>query len=102
MRFRLNQVDQAELWRQVQERTQQAQVEDDERATLWALGYRASQQMSPVDRVVALESPFRGRVESPLELFRLPVDLLWRAYQELLAQREAMTSTQQELLSRIE
>lgn len=79
-RFRLNQVDQAELWRQVQERTQQAQVEDEERATLWALGYRASQQMSPVDRVVALESLFRGRVESPLELFRLPVDLLWRAY----------------------
>jgi tetratricopeptide (TPR) repeat protein len=36
--------------------------------------------MSPVDRVVALESLFHGATRSPLKLFQLPVDLLWLAY----------------------
>ena len=38
--------------------------------------------MSPVDRVVALEALFRVEVESSLQLFQLPVDLLWQAYLE--------------------
>lgn len=79
-RFRLGQVDQAELWRQVKQRAAESGVDADERATLWALGYYAAQKMSPVDRVVALESLFRIDAGSPLELFQLPVDQLWQAY----------------------
>ncbi|MDH3763617.1 MAG: hypothetical protein OEU50_21785 [Gammaproteobacteria bacterium] len=80
--FRLNRIDKAELWRQVRDRSESAEIDDGERATLWALAYQAAQQMSPVDRVVALESLFRNPQQSPLQLFQLPVDLLWQAYLE--------------------
>lgn len=79
-RFRLNQVGRAELWRQVKKRSADTGITAGERATLWALAYHAAQQMSPVDRVVALETLFRNPTQSPLQLFQLPVDLLWQAY----------------------
>jgi hypothetical protein len=78
--FRLKQIDQGELWAQVRKRSEEETVEAQERASLWALGYFAAEKMAPVDRVVALESLFRSEVESPLQLFQLPVDLLWQAY----------------------
>jgi tetratricopeptide (TPR) repeat protein len=80
--FKLKQIDKGELWAQVRKRSENEVVGAEERASLWALGYFAAEQMSPVDRVVALEALFRGEVESPLQLFQLPVDLLWQAYLE--------------------
>jgi hypothetical protein len=80
--FKLKQIDKAELWAQVKNRDESAAVEAEERASLWALGYFAARQMSPVDRVIALEALFRSRIQSPLQLFQLPVDLLWQAYLE--------------------
>ncbi len=78
--FKLNQIDEAELWQQVRKRSDNEAISDEERATLRALAYFAAQRMAPVDRVVALESLFRGAVQPPLQLFQLPVDLLWEAY----------------------
>ncbi len=80
--FKLKQIDKAELWQQVKKRSENKAVSAEERATLWALGYFATEQMSPVDRVVALESLFRSGVRSPLQLFQIPVDRLWQAYLE--------------------
>jgi len=80
--FRLGRIDKAELWRQIKERSQAEGVGDDERATLWSLAYFVARQMAPVDRVVALEALFRGTAQSPLHLFKLPVDRLWQAYLE--------------------
>jgi hypothetical protein len=80
--FRLNRIDKGELWRQVKERSASEDIDPGERATLWALAYRAAQQMAPVDRVVALESLFRNSQQSPLQLFQLSVDMLWQAYLE--------------------
>ncbi|MDH3633801.1 MAG: hypothetical protein OES20_03765 [Gammaproteobacteria bacterium] len=80
--FRLDQIDKAELWQQVKKRSENKAVGAEERATLWALGYFATERMSPVDRVVALESLFRIGVQSPLRLFQIPVDRLWQAYLE--------------------
>lgn len=80
--FKLKQIDKGELWAQVKKRSENEAVGAEERASLWALGYFAAQQMSAVDRVVALEALFRFEVESPLQLFQLPVDLLWQAYLE--------------------
>jgi tetratricopeptide (TPR) repeat protein len=80
--FRQGGVDKAELWRQVNSRGKDATLDADERSSLWALGYFAAQQMSAVDRVVALEALFRSERQSPLKLFQLPVDLLWQAYVE--------------------
>ena len=79
-RFRLNQVGKGELWQQVKKRSADTDITAAERATLWALAYHAASQMSPVDRVVALETLFRNPAQSSLQLFRLPVDLLWQAY----------------------
>jgi tetratricopeptide (TPR) repeat protein len=80
--FRLKQIDKSELWAQVKKRSEDKSMGVEERASLWGLGYFAASQMSPVDRVVALESLFRIELESPLKLFQLPVDLLWQAYLE--------------------
>jgi len=80
--FRLGRVDKAELWRQIVKRSESPELAAEERASLWALGYFAAREMSPVDRVVALESLFRSGARSPLKLFQLPVDLLWQAYIE--------------------
>ena len=78
--LRLGRITKGELWRQVVKRNEDKGVSGEERASLWALGYYAAQKMSPVDRVVALESLFRSGARSPLKLFQLPVDLLWQAY----------------------
>jgi len=80
--FRQQRIDKAELWRQVKKYSEDTGLTGAERSSLWALGYFAAQQMSPVDRVVALESLFRSEQTSPLKLFQLPVDLLWEAYVE--------------------
>ena len=79
-RFLQGQVDKAELWQQVKSRAADDKLSEEQRATLWALANQAAQQMSPVDRVVALESLFRGTRQSPLKLFQVPVDNLWQAY----------------------
>jgi len=79
---RSNGIAPAELWRQVVKRNEVETLSQEERASLWALGYFAAQDMSSVDRVVALESLFRSGAGSPLKLFQLPVDLLWQAYVE--------------------
>ena len=78
--FRLGRIAKGELWRQVVKRIEDKGLSGEERASLWALGYYAAQEMSPVDRVVALEWLFRSGARSPLKLFQLPVDLLWQAY----------------------
>ena len=80
--FRQQRIDKQELWRQVSKRSKDVDLSAAERSSLWGLGYFAAEQMSPVDRVVALESLFRNRQSSPLKLFQLPVDLLWQAYVE--------------------
>ncbi len=80
--FRLGRVDRVELWNQVNKRNEVTTLDADERSSLWALGYFAARQMSPVDRVVALESLFRSAHRSSLKLFQLPVDSLWDAYVE--------------------
>ena len=80
--FKLGRISTSELWRQVRKRDEEPSLAAEERASLWALGYFSAQQMSPVDRVVALESLFRSAAGSPLKLFQLPVDLLWQAYIE--------------------
>ena len=80
--FRLGRVDKGELWQQIKQRSEAEDLAPGERATLWALAYYAAQRMAPVDRVVALESLFRGAERSPLQLFQLPADRLWQAYLE--------------------
>ena len=81
-RFRRGDFDAAALWQEVEKSTGAENLEAGERATMWALGYQAALQMAPVDRVVALENLFRGELQSPLPLFRVPVDRLWEAYLE--------------------
>ena len=79
-RFRAGQMDQAEIWQRVKNRSSEEDAGAEERATLWALGYYAAGRMSPVDRVVALESLFRAPRQPSLQLFQVPVDRLWQAY----------------------
>jgi len=81
-RFKVNRIDKAELWQQIKKRSAGKELSVAENATLWALAYHAAQQMAAVDRVVALESLYRNPQQSPLQLFQLPVDLLWEAYLE--------------------
>ncbi|MFT5503895.1 MAG: hypothetical protein ACI845_001234 [Gammaproteobacteria bacterium] len=50
--------------------------------TYRVLGYFASQGMSVVDQVVALEQIFHAEVSSPLNLFSVTAEELWRAYAE--------------------
>ena len=55
---------------------------DDELTTLAALKFFAAEQLSLVDRVVALEGLFEIGYHSSLELFKLSPDYLWDAYIE--------------------
>ena len=80
--FKLGRVDKAELWQLVKRESEKQAISAAELASLWALGYTAAQKMSPVDRVVALESLFRSGGQSPLKLFQLRADLLWQDYLE--------------------
>jgi hypothetical protein len=70
------------LWAALKKQVARKEFEAGEQATLWALAYFASQQMSPVDRVVALEQVFKADSTTPLELFQLSPDQLWAAYVE--------------------
>jgi tetratricopeptide (TPR) repeat protein len=80
--FRAQRISAKELWSQVKSKAGEGELDDAELATLWALGYYAAQQMSAVDRVVALENLFQIDGRSPIELFQLHADQLWRAYIE--------------------
>jgi tetratricopeptide (TPR) repeat protein len=79
-RFLEGQVDKTEIWQQVKKHSADESLSGEQHATLWALAYLVAMHMSPVDRVVALESLFRGQQQSPLRLFQVPVDRLWQAY----------------------
>ena len=79
-RFLQGQVDKTEIWQQVKKHSADESLSGEQHATLWALAYLVAMHMSPVDRVVALESLFRGQHQSPLRLFQVPVDRLWQAY----------------------
>jgi len=70
------------VWDLVKKETNGKELQPGELPTLWALGYYAAQQMSAVDRVVALEQLFKTGMTSPLELFQIPADRLWEAYIE--------------------
>lgn len=58
----------------------QPETSDDELTTLAALSFFAAEQLSLVDRVVALEGLFQIGHHSSLELFKLSPDTLWDAY----------------------
>jgi len=60
----------------------QPETSDDELTTLAALSFFAAEQLSLVDRVVALEGLFQIGHHSSLELFKLSPDTLWDAYIE--------------------
>jgi hypothetical protein len=70
------------VWNLVKRKTTSKELQPGELPTLWALGYYAAQQMSAVDRVVALEQLFMSGMTSPLELFQIQADRLWEAYIE--------------------
>ena len=80
--YRLQQIDPKALWEVLKQKVAREEFEDGEQSTLWALAYYAAQQMSAVDRVVALEQVFKADSQTPLELFRLLPDQLWDAYIE--------------------
>jgi len=70
------------VWDLVKRETARKELQPGELPTLWALGYYAAQQMSAVDRVLALEQLFMSGMTSPLELFQISADRLWEAYIE--------------------
>jgi hypothetical protein len=55
---------------------------ENELSSLAALSFFAAEQLSLVDRVVALETLFQIGYDSSLELFKLSPDTLWDAYIE--------------------
>lgn len=81
-KFKSDQISQTELWKLVKTETAKENATADQLATLWALGVSASEKMSPVDRVVALEEHFRNALVSPLALFELQADQLWQSYHD--------------------
>ena len=80
--YRSNLLDPNTLWAVLKKQVAKPEFEVGEQTTLWSLAYFAGQQMSPVDRVVALEQVFKAESETPLELFQLHPDQLWAAYIE--------------------
>jgi len=80
--YRLQQIGPKALWEVLKKKVARQEFEVGEQSTLWALAYYAAQQMSAVDRVVALEQVFKADSPTPLELFRLLPDQLWDAYIE--------------------
>ena len=91
--YLLKLVDHSEVWRQVEKRGQREDLGAEEQSSIWAWGYYAAREMSPVERVVALENLSRSGTVSSLKLFQLPVDLLWDAYldyAELLGNRSEL------------
>ena len=81
-KFRALQITPTDLWKRVKKDAAKKDKQSDEIATLWALGVYASEHMSPVDRVIALEQHFKNSLVSPLQLFELQSDRLWQAYRD--------------------
>jgi hypothetical protein len=71
-----------DLRRLITPKTENPNISDDELATLAALRFFAAEQLSLVDRVVALEGLFQIGHHSSLVLFKLAPDTLWDAYIE--------------------
>ena len=80
--FHAGQVTAKDLWKRVKKALTNKDASSEELATLWALAVFASEKMSPVDRVVALEQYFKSSTGSPIPLFDFKVDRLWQAYAE--------------------
>ncbi len=72
----------SDLWKRVKKDLAKKQTSSEEMSTLWALAFFASEKMSPVDRVVALEQYFKNATASPIPLFEIKTDRLWQAYAE--------------------
>ncbi|MFT5657717.1 MAG: hypothetical protein ACI9KN_000991 [Gammaproteobacteria bacterium] len=77
-----NQISANELRKRIATKNKKPEISIEEQATLAALGFYAAQQMTLVDRVVALEQLFQIGIGSPLELFKFSPDYLWDAYIE--------------------
>lgn len=80
--FRAQQISSKALWEMLKKQVAKTEFEVGEQSTLWALAFYAAQQMSAVDRVVALEQVFKASSITPLELYQLGPDQLWAAYIE--------------------
>ena len=80
--YRAEQITATDLRKWVVTAMGRAEIERDELATLAALGFFATEQMSLVDRVVSLEKLFQIGIASSLDLFKLSPDYLWDAYIE--------------------
>ncbi len=81
-KFHAGRVTANDLWKQVKKALASQDANSEESATLWALAIFASEKMSPVDRVVALEQYFKNPTGSSIPLFKYKTDRLWHAYAE--------------------
>lgn len=81
-KYRAENISASDLWLIVKKELEAKEASAEQQATLWALAFYASEKMSPVDRVVALELYFKSSVAAPIALFDVEVDRLWRAYAE--------------------
>ncbi len=80
--FQADLITAADLWKRVKKDLTNKDAGSEELATLWALAIFASEKMSPVDQVVALEQYFKNATGSPIPLFEFRTDRLWQAYSE--------------------
>ncbi len=80
--FHEGQISAIDLWKRVKKDLTNKEAGSEELASLWALAIFASEKMSPVDRVVALEQYFKNATGSPIPLFEIKTDRLWLAYAE--------------------
>ena len=80
--LKADQITAIDLRQLITREAKQPEVSDDELATLASLNIFATEQLSLVDRVVALEKLFQIGQLSSLELFKLSPDHLWDAYIE--------------------
>ena len=80
--LRAGQITANDLRQLIASKMKQPDTSDDELTTLAALSFFVAEQLSLVDRVVALEGLFQIEHNSSLELFKLSPDFLWNAYIE--------------------
>jgi hypothetical protein len=80
--LKADQITANDLRRLIDPKMEHPDTSDDELTTLAALRFFAAEQLSLVDRVVALEGLFQIGHHSSLGLFKLPPDTLWDAYIE--------------------
>jgi hypothetical protein len=80
--LRAKQITANDLRRLITPKMEHPDTSDDELTTLAALRFIAAEQLSLVDRVVALEGLFQIGHHSPLVLFKVAPDTLWDAYIE--------------------